>query len=316
MTWLASFSNSKKSPPHPDGACPGRRGTQNASVSSLGVTLIELIVALAVIFVLLAISLGLYAVFRPQNDLAADARNLEGFLRLARSNTLASKEASAFGVHFESGQAVLFPGNIYNPLEPENIIWEVSPRNEISAITLAGGGTDVIFKRLEGTTDQFGSVTLGSLASGDTQTLYVDATGVVGTLAPAPIGESGLVRDTRHVHFTLGWSIQNSTFLQFFFPATGTTQSVDMSPFFNAGKTDFDWSGSFVVGGGTEEFRVHTHSLDAFDTTLSITRDRSQGKNTQQVEVRIIDGVSKVIVTYNTDGTAVVGNFGGMMLIQ
>ena len=316
MIWSASFNNPKKSHRHLGGACPERSRPPKAAAASFGVTLIELLVVFGVIAILLTLSLGLYAALRPQNDLDADTRNLEGVFRLARSNTLASKEESAFGVHLETKQAVLFKGETYNPLDVSNVIWEVSSRNEISAITLGGGGADVIFERLEGTTGQFGSVTLRSISSGDTQTLYIDSMGAVGTLAPEAIGESWLVRDSRHVPFTLGWSIKNATFLQFFFPGTGATQSVGMSPFFNVDKTDFDWSGSFSVSGASQEFRVHTHSLSDFDTVLSITRDRSNGKNTEEVTVRIVDGVTKDIASYAADGTVQALQFGGAMTIQ
>ena len=289
------------------------------STGSQGFTLIEILTSVSILLILLAVSVGIYSSFRPKYNLDTDVRKIESVLRLARSNTLASKNASSFGVHMETAQVVLFEGVVYDTMDPDNKITELDSRNELYATSLNGGGSDVVFNRLDGTTAEFGTVSLRVKSdTSETSVLNIEASGSISTKSEGSIGETNLTQDARHVHFDLGWSIQGATTLEFRFPDIPTTESVVMAAFFNGDNTVFDWSGSFEVGGGTEEFRVHTHALDSFDTELSITRSRNDGKNTEQVEIRIIDGVTKRITTYlaDTAHTVNVGYFRGTMGIQ
>lgn len=286
---------------------------------SHGFTFIELLASISILVILLAVSVGLYGAFRPEHNLNEDVRKIESVLRLARSNTLASNNKSSFGVHMESAQVVLFEGILYDPVDTGNKITELDSRNELYSISLAGTSLDVVFNRLDGTTLEYGNISLR--VRGDpskTLMLYIEPSGSISSEQEGLVGSSNLTNDSRHVHFGLGWSIQNATTLEFRFPNTSITKSVTMAPYFSSG-TSFDWSGSFDVGGIIQEFRVHTHALDAFDTELSITRSRNNGKNTEQVEVRIIDsGITKSIATYlaDVDDTVNVGSYGGIMEIQ
>ena len=286
---------------------------------SRGFTLIEILTSVSILIILLAVSVGLYSSFRPKHNLSEDVRKIESVLRLARSNTLASNNESSFGVHMELAQVVLFEGIIYDSMDPDNKIIELDSRNELYDISLAGASSDVVFNRLDGTTSEYGTVSLRVKGDpSETIILYIESSGSISTVAEGVVGETNLKEDSRHVHFDLGWSIQNAVTLEFRFIDIPTTESVAMASYFSSG-TSFDWSGSFDVGGATQEFRVHTHALDAFDTELSITRDRNDGKNTEQVEIRIVDGgITKGIATYlaDTDDTVNVGSFGGTMEIQ
>ena len=286
---------------------------------SRGFTLIEIFTSISILVILLSVSLGLFAAFRPEHNLDADARKIESVLRLARSNTLASKNASSFGVHMEVAQVVLFEGNTYDSMDPGNKITELDSRNELYATSLNGGDSDVVFNRLDGATAEYGTISLR--VKGDvsqTLVLNIEASGSISSESEGSPATTNLTQDARHVHFDLGWSIQSAATLEFRFPDIPTTESVAMAAFFNGDSTVFDWSGSFEVGGATQEFRVHTHALDAFDTELSITRSRNDGKNTEQVEIRIVDGVTRGIATYLADAadTVNVGSFGGTMEIQ
>ncbi|MBI1888924.1 MAG: hypothetical protein HYS15_03295 [Candidatus Spechtbacteria bacterium] len=124
-------------------------------------------------------------------------------------------------------------------------------------------------------------------------------------------------RDSRHLDFDLvgldgrGWSIETTSILRLVFHNPGnpdTVQDIAMANYFKNGNTEFDWEGSINVNGDIEKLRVHTLYRDAYDTTLSIHRDRKDNQKAADIS---IDG--KAIVSYAADGTATVGAYGGVM---
>src|SRR3989338_6463803 len=117
-----------------------------------GFTFIELLTALSIFLILAIMSVGVFFSFRPQNVLESDARRVESVLRLARTRTLSSLNSSNFGVHMEATQAVLFEGSTYDSGDPDNKVFTLAAANEVYDISLAGGGDDVVFDKLTGTT--------------------------------------------------------------------------------------------------------------------------------------------------------------------
>lgn len=126
--------------------------------------------------------------------------------------------------------------------------------------------------------------------------------------------------DSRHLEFDLadatgrGWSIRGASTLRLVFhdpPSADVIENISMANYFNSGNTVFDWEGSVNVNGDTESLRVHTHYIDANDTTLSIHRDR--GVNQKAVDI-LIDG--RAIVSYAQGGAPTVGVWGGNMVYR
>ncbi len=148
--------------------------------SRKGITVVELIVVLAVAAILALVVLNPLTLFRGNQILVATAEKITSILYEARTHTTASKDAAQYGVHFESGRVVLFKGVAFT--EPNTLNEELSlpPSVEVSTISLNGGGPDVVFDRLVGTTAQFGIIvlTLKSNAS-STRTIAIEQTGTV-----------------------------------------------------------------------------------------------------------------------------------------
>ena len=124
---------------------------------SAGVTLLEVIIVIVIFAVLTLITLGLFFTFIPGSDVAADVEKIESVLRLARSRTLASQDASSFGVHMGTDRVVLFEGAAYVPGTVTNEITELSSRNEIYDISLKRGGAPSASNSLVGTPDRSGT---------------------------------------------------------------------------------------------------------------------------------------------------------------
>lgn len=277
---------------------------------SAGFTLIELLVSIGILLIISSVVIFSLRTFGQQVEIESVGQNIMSILRLARSQTLASESETTYGVHFESGMYVLFSGNTYTAGAVGNKEYTLSD-SEINDISLNGGGGEVIFTRIRGTTTQYGSVSVRlTNDTSQTRTISISSSGQVSLLETVSTSDTRAV-DSRHLHFDLGWSIQNETTLTLNFPNDSVTQNISMAGFFNVGKTEFDWSGTIVVAGVDQVLRVHTHSLDGFNTVLSIHRDKRYNDKALTVS---IDG--QQVVSYNAAGTATVGPSGGTMTVQ
>lgn len=268
-----------------------------------GFTLIEVIVAVGIMVILLGLTIAGYRSFSRNINLETVGSQIVIVLDDARSRTLASLNDRGYGVRFQS--------NTYTLLADPNEVHPLPSGVEFASVTLAGGGTDVMFNRLTGTTSQPGSVVLRLTGKPSiTQAITISAqgqAGSAGTVSPLDTRMS----DTRHVHLDLGWTIQGTSTLTLAFSNPSYTENISMADFFNPDQTEFDFEGDVDVGGDSEHLRVQSHSIDATNTILSVERDR---RDNQKAVAVAIDG--REIISYAAAGTAVVGSDGGIMEIQ
>ena len=279
-----------------------------------GLTLLEVLFAITILGALAIMGFLSFLPLRGDADVTAVSNQIIATLQLARNRTLASVNDTQYGVHFESNQFTLFVGNSYNSAALDNETHDLPSGIEISSINLIGGGSDVIFERVDGTTDQSG--TLDVVLTRDTtntNTISILPSGLVGfegTVTPV----DSRVTDTRHLHFDLGYSIQGATTLTLTFsdpPNPDVVEIVNAPNYFNGSQTEFDWQNTINVNGSDQTIRIHTHTLTASDTILSIHRDGRYNDKAVTIE---FDG--QEIVSYSADGTATVGQFGGTMQEQ
>lgn len=146
-----------------------------------GFTVLEILIAVAILVVLGALILSPFSKFRTSQILNSETENILSLITQARENTLSSADASQYGVHFENMRAVMFKGATYSASDSNNKPISISSQAQISTISLSGGGTDVVFQRLTGKTNQSGTVTL-SLKSNPTKTrvIKIESTGLAG----------------------------------------------------------------------------------------------------------------------------------------
>lgn len=267
-----------------------------------GFTIIEVALVIVILSILIVLVSPNFTFFQKKSALNNTAEEIITTLRFAQSKTLASEGPSQYGVYFDNvnapNQYILFKGDSYATRDISfDQIRKISKFVEISNINL-GSIPQVVFNRLSGEASSDGDLTLRLISNpSETKTIYTESSGLVSLRSQiSPIG--GRLVDSRHVHFNLGWSIQNATSLKFYFPNTSQTEMVDMTSYFNGDKTNFDWEGTFNVAGTDQSIRAHTHSLDS----LCIHRDRNNGKNNQELIVYIVDGlVDKEIAHYLAD---------------
>mgnify|MGYP001612319785 CR=1 FL=1 len=276
-----------------------------------GFSLIEILVIISVMAVLITIGALDYNFFRQRLEIDTTANQIISVLRLARNLTMGSNNGLTYGVHFENNQYVLFDDSVYAPAAPDNKIYALSAGVEIYGIVLTGG-SDVIFNRIEGTTDNDGYIQLRLINKPSEQRrINILSSGQAGiSAALTPTGSR--ITDSRHMHLDLGWSIRDATTLTFDF-ADGANpdvqKSINMAEYFNFDQPSFNWEGAIDVNGSTQALKVHSHFLDSFDTILCIHRDRRYNDKEVALSIDII----KDIIFYALDGTPTNGAFGGVM---
>lgn len=291
--------------------------------NNFGFTIIELLTTIAILIILVAILISFFPFFQKESDLNNSFEEVINALRRAQNKTLASEGNSQYGVYFDTSvsphQYTLFKGTDYSSRDSSfDEVHKLSKNIEIYQINLSGEN-EVVFARITGTASPSGDISLRLETNPtETKTIYIEGSGLIGMTIPSVPGSSWTT-DSRHVHFDLGWSIQDATTLNFNFVDVGQIETIDMANYFNADKTKFDWEGTFSVGGVDQVFRIHTHSLDAFSTLLCIHRDRNNDKNTEEVIIFIIDnGIEKDIAHYLADANDTVneGSYGGTKEVQ
>jgi prepilin-type N-terminal cleavage/methylation domain-containing protein len=146
---------------------------------SRGFTLIEIVLALAIMLILAGIILISFATLNRTQALDRDTETIVQVLRQAQSQTLTSKNAMQYGVHFASSTATLFSGSTYSANDAGNLVYTLKTSDLILNVSITGSSTDVVFNRLTGETAQNGTILLQTQQANFTRTVTIYKTGVV-----------------------------------------------------------------------------------------------------------------------------------------
>ena len=76
-------------------------------------------------------------------------------------------------------QIIIFRGTTYDAGTSTNIVEQVLPLAEISSTSLNGGGNDIVFERLTGETDNYGTVFISIPGTTVSSTITIYETGLV-----------------------------------------------------------------------------------------------------------------------------------------
>ncbi|MDP2593634.1 MAG: hypothetical protein Q8P52_03235 [bacterium] len=145
-----------------------------------GFTFIELMFIIAVTVVLVGIVSSSFSNFGKHQELVTAAEVLSSVFFEARSYTISSKNASSYGVHIESDRVTRFTGETYDQNDPNNKVVMLRGAVTISETNLQGGGSDVIFNRLTGDTNQYGTIIISRADDGSqTRVITITKTGFI-----------------------------------------------------------------------------------------------------------------------------------------
>jgi type II secretory pathway pseudopilin PulG len=144
-----------------------------------GFTYLEILLVICILGIITVISITTLVSFNTNQALDKDTQTVVTVLEEARSKTLASTDASQYGVHIGSNDLTVFKGNTYISTDPNNRVINLNGITTISNITFSDGGSDIVFKRLTGETVQTGTITIATTRDTKTRTVTIYKTGIV-----------------------------------------------------------------------------------------------------------------------------------------
>lgn len=112
-----------------------------------GFTILEIIIAFAIITTILMLTAPFIFSFFRQNTLRAERNILLGLLKQARTLSMTNEQLSSYGVHIGSSQFTLFKGNTY---ASRDISFDYAVARQSG--TTISGPTEIEFNRLSGRT--------------------------------------------------------------------------------------------------------------------------------------------------------------------
>lgn len=131
-----------------------------------GVSITEVIIVIAISGMLTVLTLLSFSSLKDSQAVINAEDAVAALIIQARTQTLSSFNDTRYGIHFSSGplvqssQVVMYSGATYTAGAVGNVVINLSDNAKIVSVSLNGGGTDLLFNRLTGGTDQYGDVIL------------------------------------------------------------------------------------------------------------------------------------------------------------
>lgn len=289
-----------------------------------GFTLIEVLVVVFVMSIILSIAIISGRSFNDSINLENTVKSIDMKIKLAKSRSISALNGANHSVHFEADRVVVFEGDTFNVSAPTNEVFVFSDNIKINIpVNLSGGGDDLIFNRLIGSTDNPGNINIEVISDpSKTKQIIINSDGQT-SLNFFQTSTEPLITNARHTHFHLGWDIKDATTLSLKwvdpdnFDAHIITNDIDIASCLNDDQNIFDWTGTTMVDTVDQEMRIHSW-LDASNhTVLCIIREQTENN---KLYIYTDSGLSeKDIATYkNVSGAINVapGSYGGVMDIQ
>lgn len=275
-------------------------------------TLIEVLVIIGLIIILTGLAVPVFQVFQKESVLNNSTQEIINALRLAQNKTAASEGASSWGVYFEDitspHQYTLFKGGSYALRDSSfDEIHKLSQLLEIYEIDLQGAGSEIVFNRVEGTTGQFGKLSLRLKSEPvKTKTIYIENSGQVGLTAPLVPSDSSRIKDSRHIHFDYSQPIDTVTEKLTLTLDVATTKEIIIAENLKDGQ--IYWEGEVDVGGEIQKLKIHTHRLNdaVLGSQFSIHRDKRYNNKSLKIEISGDSGSD--LIRYDADGQTTKGN--------
>lgn len=145
-----------------------------------GITFLETMIIVAIITIMAAIVIPQFLKIKQLQVLKNAGEDIVSAFNKARSQTLASLDSSAYGVHFQSDRVIIFKGTSYLSDDVDNKTIDIVSPATISNISLTGGVTDFYFNRLTGTPSKTGTITISIIGNASlTKTLTISTVGSI-----------------------------------------------------------------------------------------------------------------------------------------
>jgi len=143
-----------------------------------GFSLLEILLVIALMAAIMALSAPFLASSFSKNELAAASDQLVDALAEARSAAMNGRSGGKYGVHFETDRFVYFEGETYLVSDLNNAEHLLSGLVSATAIDISGGGSDIHFRSASGSAIETGTVQLTDSA-GLIKTVTVNEAGLI-----------------------------------------------------------------------------------------------------------------------------------------
>lgn len=147
----------------------------------LGFTFLEMTIVIAIVAIIFALIIPVSRQFQVNALLISEASTLAADLRRSYAAAVAGENDLPHGIHVDgtpTDQWVLFRGATYTSGAPENTVHVLPSSLDITAVTLSGGGQNILFVERRGTTANTGFIIIRA-PNGQTRTVSVNDRGVV-----------------------------------------------------------------------------------------------------------------------------------------
>ena len=134
----------------------------------------------AILALILAVVIPQFSKSRESQVLKSAVSDTVSYINKAKSQTLSSVDSSAYGVHFQSDQVIIFKGTVFSAGSADNEITNILTPATISNVTLGGVSStsgELYFNRLSGAPNKTGTVTI--TANSSSKIITISATGTV-----------------------------------------------------------------------------------------------------------------------------------------
>ena len=152
---------------------------KNTYNTNRGFTLIEMLIVIVLVTTISTIVFYNVSSRRTTQVLGNSEDEIVALVNEARGSTISGNNGTQYGVHFETTKAVLFAGTTYSSSATSNKEYDLDGATSITSISLAGGTSNMIFKKLTGDTDQYGTIVITSSPGSATKTITVSKNGLV-----------------------------------------------------------------------------------------------------------------------------------------
>jgi len=140
-------------------------------------TLVEILVVLALFASISLLGVQSFMSLRDARTLEKDVSNVLALLSRARTQTVNSRYNTFYSVYATSTFVALIEGDTYISDTDSNEVYTLSQAVSLSDIALAGGGNTIVFNRLTGGTDTFGTLTFSFITSSASTTTAIRING-------------------------------------------------------------------------------------------------------------------------------------------
>lgn len=272
-----------------------------------GFTLVEIIIAVAIISILLGVASSNFFSIKENSDLKNNAQEFVSALKFAQNKAVSSEDNSKYGIYINTQVSpnlyILFKGDSYASRIPaSDQVNFLQDTIEFNSVDL-GGGNEMVFDRLTGASEESGSISLRVKSNANkSKTVYISGTGAI-NYNPPPTGslDTNRVVDSRHVEFVYNRYISTSDESITLTFNNSKIETVPIVTYLSGGQ--MRWKSTVDVDGSNQTVEIDTIRLNDSDTLFSIFRDARL--NNKSLKIAISGDSSGYLVGYSADGSSI-----------